>query len=421
MQQNEWFNKNLLGRIYVILSFIIVPLGESGLMGRITIPDIILVAAAVLLLGSKRIYAPRMKVPLFLVGSFLITAFLSLDVRLSLTEILVMVFLLIGIVVVYNVYHQNFKLLFLDISRAIILSLVVGVYDFFAGGVGLPRLFPGRAPGEIVSAFRNAGQAGAYVLVMLTILLPVYLSSFKNSFKGADKMLINTGIICGVVFLFISGKIAAYIGFFSSIIFLNIMQRNVKALFSTVFIGAILGVIYFNLEDISPALNKRIQAKIESRITDNIDGTRNVTEEGFIAENIGNAIRAFSDNPLSGSGIGAFSVEYGRHEVHSTYFKMVGETGLIGIIGYTFFFFFMFKIILWKIPPRSVLQERLLDYKRVLLPFYLGCLISWAYTYHLRKREFWIMVSLILLINTVLKYDTEEEEEEENNIDYAKQ
>lgn len=413
MQNKKWFNKNLLGRLYVILSFIIVPLGESGLLGRITIPDIILLIAVVLLTGSKVIYAPRIKAPLFLVGTFLATALLSLDAALSLAEILVMAFLMLGVLLVYNIYHDNVKLLFLDISRAVILSLLVGLYDYFAPTVGLPRLFPGRAPGEIVSAFRNAGQAGAYVLIMITILLPVYLSSLKKSFNAADSTLINVGVVCGLIFLIISGKIAAYIGFFGGVIFLNIMQRNVKALFSTVIIGAILGVIYINLEDISPELNKRIQSKIETRITDNIDGSRDVTEEGFIAENINNAMKAFNDNPISGSGIGAFSVAYGKHEVHSTYFKMIGETGLLGVIGYVIFFAYMIRLILQKEVPRTEFQRQLLDYKRIFLPFYFGCIISWAYTYHLRKREFWIMVSVLLLINTFLKYDTEDSQENE--------
>ncbi|MBX2921239.1 MAG: hypothetical protein KF746_03530 [Chitinophagaceae bacterium] len=305
--------------------------------------------------------------------------------------------------VTYNTYYNNLRLLFLDISRAVILSLLIGLSDYFSNKVGLPRLFPTRAPGEIVSAFRNAGQAGAYILVMLTILLPVRLSSLRNSFSAREMVLINGGIISAVVFLVISGKVAAYAGFFMGIVFLNVVQRNLRALLATILAAGIFYAIYDNLEDISPEMNKRIQEKVETRITHNIDGTNDITEQGFIADNIRSSIKAFVDNPLSGSGIGAFTPEYSTHEVHSTYFKMVGETGTLGIIGYTIFFIYIIRQIRYKPLNRNFFQEQLWEYKKIFLPLYLGCVISWAYTYHLRKREFWIMLSLILIINSFMK------------------
>lgn len=394
------------GRLFVILSFIIVPLGEGGLTSRITLPDVILVLALLLLLGRKKIYNPGLAPTMILIISFLLTVFFSPRPDFSLIEVLILFFLMLCMLVTYNTYKDNLRLIFLDVSRAVTLSLLVGLSDYFSSKIGLPRMFPTRAPGEIVSAFRNAGQAGAYILVMLAILLPVRLSSLKNSFTAKEMTLINIGVVSGIIFLFISGKVAAYIGFFAGIVFLNIAQRNLKALFATIFMAGVFSLIYYNLEDISPEMNNRIQRKIETRITRNVDGTNDITEEGFVADNMRNSFKAFNDNPLAGSGIGAFTVEYARHEVHSTYFKMIGETGMLGIIGYTVFFIYLIKQIRYKPGINNFFQGQLWEYKKILFPLFLGCAVSWSYTYHLRKREFWIMLSIILIINSFMKDST---------------
>ncbi len=397
-------DKNLLGRLYVLLSFIIIPFGSIGLMARITLPDVILAGAILLLFGVKKIYNPKLGAPALMILFFFGTAIFSLNPVTTVVEIVILLFLLFSVLVVYNVYFYNLKRLFLDISIATTASFIIGIYDFFAGNVGLPRLFPSRAAGEILSTFRNAGQAGAYVLIMLAILLPARLSSLKNSFTLKEMRILNIGIISGVMFLLVSGKIAAYIGFFFGIFFLNIVHHNAKALMATLILGLFLTIIFLNLEHISPELDARIQSKIESRIVGNIDGTHDVTEEGFIAENIKTSLESFQDNPLSGSGIGAFTEKYGDHEVHSTYFKIIGEGGVLGFIGYSLFFIFLLKTIRYK--PAFIVtdfQQQLIQYKKIFMPFFWGCAISWAYTYHLRKREFWIMLTVILIINSFLR------------------
>ena len=109
---------------------------------------------------------------------------------------------------------------------------------------------------------------------------------------------------------------------------------------------------------------------------------------------------AFEDRPFIGSGIGAFHGVYSTHEVHSTYLKMLGETGLIGTMGYILFMIFLLR--LFKIGKYKK-ENPFSDYIMTMLPFLLGCLLSWSYTYHLRKREFWIMVSVLVIANYCAK------------------
>ena len=82
------------------------------------------------------------------------------------------------------------------------------------------------------------------------------------------------------------------------------------------------------------SLIKRVSYKFDARVVKNVN---NESDNDFIQENFGAAFVAFNDRPLIGSGLGAFHGVYSSHEVHSTYLKMLGETGIIGTIGYVIF------------------------------------------------------------------------------------
>jgi hypothetical protein len=118
-------------------------------------------------------------------------------------------------------------------------------------------------------------------------------------------------------------------------------------------------------------------------------------EDSFIVTNYSAAFSAFMDNPVFGSGIAGFFGRYSDHEVHSTYIKMLGEAGFLGFFGYLIFMYFTFAKVFYH---RKWLNEYS-DYIRNFIPFFLGCLVSWSYTYHLRKREFWIMLAIVCLVS----------------------
>ena len=102
-------------------------------------------------------------------------------------------------------------------------------------------------------------------------------------------------------------------------------------------------VIVFTQEYV-PSLYRRVNHKIQTRIVRNTSGERDLTKEGFFAENLGGAIQAFKDNLLTGSGLGGFGQRYGRHEVHSTYFKILGEGGLLGVFWLFFIYYYVLKL-----------------------------------------------------------------------------
>lgn len=394
--------KKLLG-LFVLLSFVTQTFSESGqhpIFSRLTLPD--LFGAMALVLGFVIIlkgFRSANELSMIYVSSFFLIFCLFLPVLFSkepfstLVECLILMFLVILSIILFEIFKRDFvESLIPKIIYISIIASVVGVYDYFAGISGLPRIFPSRATGEILSGFKNAGQAGAYFLVIIAILYPLRNSKLYDQLSDNKKKLLKVSLVCAILFLGLTAKIAAYIGVLVGFIGYAIVKRNKRSLISIILFAAVLGILYINLEKIAPLVYQRITFKYETRIENNLDGV----EDNFIMNNIKDAIAAFEDRPLIGSGIGAFNPYYSNHEVHSTYFKMIGETGLLGMLGYSVFLY-NFLILFRTTSYRK--ENPYADFLRMSFPFILGCLVSWSYTYHLRKREFWILITFLLIIN----------------------
>jgi O-antigen ligase len=115
--------------------------------------------------------------------------------------------------------------------------------------------------------------------------------------------------------------------------------------------------------------------------------------DSFLASNWSSAIVAFQDSPFFGTGLGAFSGTYSSFEVHSTYLKVLGEAGLTGAIMYAAFMWSFWRTLIEGASKPSPYGA----YLKLAKFFMIGCMLSWTYTYHLRKREFWIMAAIVLI------------------------
>lgn len=313
-------------------------------------------------------------------------------------EILVHLFLVLVFIAIMTLFRDenDFKqLLLLTASSAFIVSFI-GIYDVFAMNSALPRIMPGRSAGEANATFRNAGQAGAFILVMISILFPLFYSKLYTTLKIRHRRFIKLTFIMSIVFLILTGKIAAYLGFIIGLVAFVLSRLKIKLLISITAISFVLLSSIAYVQVYLPDTFQRINGKINSRIIRNVDGSRDVTKEGFMAENIGAALESFRTNPILGSGIGGIkSAGYHSHEIHSSYFKIIGETGLVGILGYIYFMGSIFTIY-FGLSGRNYITYY--EYLYLAFPFMVGNLLSWGYTYHMRKREFWIMLALMLII-----------------------
>lgn len=384
--------------ISILTSFITQTFGSSGLFTRITVADIFgLVAFSLFAANFNFKSTAAYRGGFLIVLAFSVGLLASEQLGQTMTELLVLLFLVLSSITIYSAYrsYDGFLRLLRLVIYTALLAAFFGFYGFVASITGLPQIFPGRASGEILSGFRNAGQAGAFVLVMLTILMPLRFSSAAKQLDKKHQMLLSVAIYSSVVFLFLTGKIAAYIGFAFCIAFSALQKRQYGYVIALAFGGLIISLIWSNLETIAPAVYTRINTKIETRITQNLEKDDNDNEDNFIAKNLGEAMRVFEEHPVTGSGIGGFGGVYGRHEVHSTYFKLLGETGLAGTFAYIVFIVMLMQNFSGVAKVRSV--NPYADFLWNMRPFLLGCFISWSYTYHLRKREFWVLVAIITI------------------------
>ena len=389
--------------LFVFLSFITKSIGgiesSNPILARVTFSDIF--GALALLFGIQYLFKGLIEAnkitKLFTIALwFIILLFLllpfSLNLQSTLIEILILLFLiLVSILIFYLFKDELSETIFPLIINTTIIAALLGFYDLAASTVGLPRLFDARNEGEVISGFRNAGQAGAYFLVFLSLLIPLNYSSLKSSLSLRYQKRLTLSIIISIIFLFSTGKIAAYIGLIIGLFLFFLQQRKFKFLFYGIIMTIVLYVGFLNLEKIAPNFNKRINYKIESRIIQQYEGT---STNNFFESNYNAAIQAFVDSPFTGSGLGGFTEKYGRYEVHSTYLKMLGEGGLFVTIAYILFMIYFIKLFVFSNKTKNPFS----NYLYLMIPFIIGCLVSWSYTYHLRKREFWILVAVVVIV-----------------------
>ncbi|RMB63834.1 O-antigen ligase family protein [Dokdonia sinensis] len=364
-------------------------------------------------MGFKRIkqYSFLPEATLLTILLFFMPILFSYNKLATFLESGIILFLFLISILIFETYKDHFKEKLVPLLIYTFLGAsILGYYDLFAGLLGFPRIFTGRTAGEPLSGFKNAGQAGAYFLIFITMLVPVRFSKLFQKLSMSNKRVLNISLFAGIIFLLLTAKIAAYVGLVSGFFLFFLWNRKFKVLLgSAVFI--IIGILLFpSLKEIMPQTYDRITYKYQNRIIDNIyEGP-----DEFFEDNYGAAIQAFEERPLIGSGIGAFFQSYHENEVHSTYLKMLGETGLLGTLGYVIFVVSFIKLFLKANLKRS--DNEYMDYLRVVTPFIIGCFVSWAYTYHFRKREFWILVAVVLIANYCARQQVLNKKLEENEV-----
>jgi O-antigen ligase len=407
LSKNETFAKiaKYLYIAFFLTSFISHTLKEKGLhlvWSRTTLADFIVLLALVFTIPAflhmfknlLKFPKPYLAAGILLIG-FLITAIFSSYPIMTLVECIIILFLLLISIGIYLTFRETpLSSLLSWFMWGAILFTVIGFYDLAAEQYRFYRVFPvARYPGVLVSGFKNTGQAGSFFMIIFILLLPLRFSKTKNFISIKRQWLLNIALVSCTLMLFTLGKYSVIFGLIVGILLFTIFTRRKVVVFY------VLGVIVFFMGFIQilkvtlPDAYGRVGFKFENRVLKN---ELNTKETGFIEENFTAAITAFTDHPITGCGLGTFQCTYHFYEVHSTYLKMLGEAGLIGVFVYLFFMLSFIRIfpMKWK---QS--ENPLTHYLQCLLPLLLGALITWTYTYHLRKREFWILFAIILIID----------------------
>ncbi len=367
---------------------------DAGVVGRVVWADLFGLGTVVL---TFLILRPRLDLvslsAICYVASLAPGILLSANLPLTIVEICIHIFLILVFVSGCELIrtHEDLMALFRTLAIATLLAAIVGILENSTSITGLPSLFPGDIRSYRGATFRNSGQAGAFFMIALSILIPLRFGSLARGISVSDRRLFEITILVAALCMIMTVKIGSIIGIIIGGIGFAIYKQKISFIVPVLLV---LGLLYSQssrLAELFPTTAKRIEDKVSTRL----DIEKVSSDDGFLAENYSAAFEAFVDNPVCGSGLMGFQGVYSKHEVHSTPMKLLGETGLLGCFGYLVFAFGALKSVarIRMALPDNPYRE----YMELLLPFIFGCCVSWLYTYHMRKREFWILMIVVVV------------------------
>lgn len=386
--------------IFTLLSGITWTAGDAGanVSGRIIAADgiglIIILLFLVKILKNKFMYFDR---SFYFYVLFLFINLISLTFStypdLGFIEYITHLFIFLVCISLYNLIR--FESPDLDYIRSIIestllasgLIALIGIIQFFF----LPSLFS-NSFGGLSGTFRNTGQAGAYFSVFLCLGIAAIISGLirRNLLNLSSLFLLITALI----FTF---KRAALLGVSVGIVllFLKLALSNKsedKKYF--IVILSFVSILVFVLINIFIWAGDNIDGVIWRSTSKFNPDTVEDFSEGFLAENIDATMRAFWDSPILGVGMGNMAGIYtAKYEIHSTYLSILSASGILGIFSYSLFLMYTAK--------NFFVSSKVNETTQFLISMsilYVGLLISFSYTYNPRKREFWILMVIILVI-----------------------
>ena len=256
--------------IFIFFSFITQTLTEDGLLSRLTLCDLFGFLAVVFYwIEHKEFRISKITFrAFFLCILLLVGGILGFDLLQTLSELVILAFLIMTFQTITNSFctPKHWKSLIKIIAFTLIICVIVGFWDLYGPQFGIPTIFPARSEGEMKSGFRNAGQAGAYALMFLSILLPVRLSQAKYLFTKPEFNRLNLSIFAGIVFLFLTAKISGYIGFAAGYLLYFILKRKFLPVLVIGTIVILLVLLLPTLQKVSPSVYNRMEQKIQSRV-----------------------------------------------------------------------------------------------------------------------------------------------------------
>lgn len=398
----------LLSVLFVLSSIWTDTIGTlgQGITGRLVYSDLFGALGLFMFLfslkGSRKIRIPKVIASYALFIGLLVPGLVvSINPTNTAIELLILFFLGLIFIMLVGEFNskKGFLLLISIFALASLFAALVGSWNVLSSIIGLPRIpVVNQRSGILgIGTFRNTGQAGAYMLISLSVLIPVRVSKLYILLSSLQRSIVSNAIPACIIFLILSIKRASIIGFLIGVS-IWIVWKASKGVFRIgrlrisllIYFVVLLGFIYIFIS-FNTSRNQEWTIWWQYKV---VGGVSNVLDEdSFISENFSSAIVAVGNNPLFGTGMAGFTGRYGRFEIHSTYLKMFGEAGLVGAVGYFLFIISFIRSVFANVDFENYYGSFLKNS----IPFLIGCFISWSYTYHLRKREFWIMYAILFI------------------------
>ena len=350
-----------------------------------------------LLYGSRNIWIfkqiNKVYISAFLlVLSFSIGIFVTSNSKTTLLAIFTLVYLICYSFTIYFVFNTNLKSLLKAVILTMIVLSVVAIYDNLAVTFGYIPIFKNAETIHFTSGFRYFGQLGDYTFTILTFLIPFQFSSLSNNFTKNEYLFLRTATFLGTISLLGSCRISSIVAIIIGIFLWFLVTRNWLVFLKHKIELLLFFIILITSQYTFPNINKNVLNRFKSRISSRVEGTM---EADFVIDNFTFAINTFQENPIFGRGLAAVKNPQNDLEIHGTYLKLLGETGIFGMCFYILFLttsgLLLFKT--YKFGGNSIH-----DFLKNYFPFFVASLIFWSYEYHLRKKEFWIFLALMLIV-----------------------
>ncbi|OWP87308.1 hypothetical protein BWK60_04375 [Flavobacterium covae] len=302
------------------------------------------------------------------------------------------VYLITLSVVLYHTFINSLTLFIKAVIVAFSLMIFIGFYDFIALHLGLLTIFPNVTDKYVVSGFRVFGQVGDYTYCFLAFLVPFQFSNFSLFLSHQWRLFLRVCVFLGVIFLVGTIRVSAIFSFGIGFLLWMICFYDLKRIKQFLPEGCLFFLALLVMKLQFSTLYNLLWHRLEVRI---FHRDPNSPESSFIIVNFKYAIKFFRKNPFFGNGLGNGEIPVYNVEIHGTYLKLLAETGILGL----FFYFLFLKAISHKIYSKirkNINFEH--DFFNHYMPFFFSSLVMWFYDFHLRKKEFWIILALILII-----------------------
>jgi len=355
----------------------------------------------IVLFVFKYIFQPKelSKFPKLFLGGFLLLFFLAVTIPFSLNpyatfrQVISIAFLWVVALAIFDSYQDIHWTQFVKIVLiALLLVSGLGILNLILSTLGYPAFLAENRTDAGMSLFNRFYEAGPFTVNLLCVSASLWASELKIVKQGALKYLVPLSTTLGLFFLMSTGRVSAITGFVCAIFLYVLWKHDLKSIYFALKMGGLfllnLLVFFLFFKDIS----NRFIYRFQSRIFDRVEGTQ---EADFIVDNFYGTFKAFLDHPITGAGLGGFQDHYSRYSIHGSFLKMIGEAGLLGIIGLLIFLglaiFGMFRL-------KSQTGEETQQFLYNFIPFFGGLLVSWQYNYNLSDVSFWVVISLLALV-----------------------
>lgn len=332
---------------------------------------------------------PFFKAGFFFIFSLVISSLFSKSPIESLKYLFFPIIGFLFMLIVTLFLNDDLDKLIKVVCYSVIFATVIGVYEYFAIKYNYLLLAKSANPNLLQSHFGYFGTTADFAFYMLAILIPILLVKQSIQIKINSKLLIFS-IFCGLVLLFGTTRVSVIISFVFSILILTILNYN-KLEKRFLFLGLIIFVLSFLfIYVLFPELFYNFYGRIVNRII----FPKSDLAGSFFKQNLIQSWEIFKKHPFFGVGFGNSRIILlnGSFSAHGTFFRLLSETGLVGLSGYLFVLFCFFKYL-----SQNYFRNRISIFLRQIIPFIIGIFVSSIYNIHFFRLEFWFFLAIVYL------------------------